>query len=168
MTSGNADTPAAETPIFAAVLTPYRSLSPTGFMLFMMALVACSFTAGLAFWLMGAWPIVGFMGLDIALVQLAFRMNYRAARVAEEINLTRDQLTVKKIAANGRLAEFAFNPYWARLEVQRRPAIGVTRVSIASHGKRLDLAGFLGPAERESFASAFSAALAEARSAPAA
>ena len=79
MSSGNAAEP-DEKPIFAAVLKPHRSLSSTGFMLVMMALVACSFTAGLAFWLMGAWPVVGFFGLDILLVQLAFRLNYRAAR----------------------------------------------------------------------------------------
>ena len=35
-----------------------------------------------------------------------------------------------------------------------------------SHGKRLDIAGFLGPHERESFATALSAALAEARAPP--
>ena len=65
-------------------------------MLLMMALVACSFAAGLAFWLMGAWPVVGFFGLDILLVQFAFRLNYRAARAAEEISLTRDRLTVRR------------------------------------------------------------------------
>jgi uncharacterized membrane protein len=166
MTSGNADARDDDEAIFAAVLTPHRSLSPTGFMAFMMALVACSFAAGLAFWLMGAWPVVGFMGLDILLVQFAFRLNYRAARIAEEISLSRSRLVVRKTGTNGQSLEFAFNPYWARLEVQRRPAIGVTRLAIASHGKRLDIASFLGPAERESFADAFSAALAEARTAP--
>lgn len=164
MTSGNP----AESPIFSAVLRPHRSLSPRGFVVLMLALISCSFTAGLAFWSIGAWPVVGFFGLDIALVQLAFRMNYRQARASEEITVFADRMTVVRTTAKGEVTEADFNPYWARLEVERHPEAGVTRVTIASHGKRLDIAGFLGPWERESFATALSAALAEARAAPAA
>ena len=163
MTSGNP----AETPIFIAVLKPHRSLSPRGFVMVMLALISCSFTAGLAFWSMGAWPVVGFFGLDIVLVQLAFRMNYRQARASEEITVFPDRLTVVKTTARGDMTELGFNPYWARLEIDRHPEAGVTRVTIASHGKRLDIAGFLGPHERESFAKALSTALAEARATPA-
>jgi len=163
MTSGNLP----DQPIFSAVLRPYRSLSPRGFMLVMGALVACSFTAGLAFWSMGAWPIVGFFGLDILLVQFAFRANYRQARAFEEIAVYRDRMTVRRTSARGATSEADFNPYWARIEVERHPEAGVTRVTIASHGKRLDIAGFLGPWERESFVKALSAALAEARAMPA-
>jgi len=166
MTAGNATAMLQDQQIFSARLTPHRSLSPTGFMLVMLALISCSFTAGLVFWMMGAWPIVGFFGLDIFLVQLAFRLNYRAARASEEVELYRDRLTVRRTAPNGRSSEFSLNPYWARLEVERHPEIGVTRLRLASHGKRFTIAGFLGPHERESFADAFSAALAEARSAP--
>jgi uncharacterized membrane protein len=163
MTAGNARQPTS--PIFTATLRPYRSLSSTGFMLVMIALVACSFAAGLSFWLMGAWPVVGFFGLDILLVQLAFRLNYRAARASEEVWLDREKLLIRKTAPSGRFTESGFHPYWARLEIDRHPEIGVTGLKIASHGKRLSIAGFLGPRERESFATAFSAALAEARSA---
>ncbi len=156
-----------EPPIFAATLRPHRSLSARGFMLVMLALVACSFTAGLAFWSMGAWPVVGFFGLDILLVQLAFRLNYRQARAFEEIRVFRDRMTVTSTSARGRTTESDFNPYWARIEVERHPEAGVTRVTIASHGRRLDIAGFLGPWERESFAQALSSALARTRAMPA-
>ncbi len=154
-------------PIFTAVLKPYRSLSSTGFMLVMMALVACSFAAGLAFWLMGAWPVVGFLGLDILLVQFAFRMNYRAARAAEEISLSRERLTVRRIAASGRTSELDFNPYWTRLEIDRKPEFGVIALRLATHGKRFVIGSFLGPKQREDFAEAFEAALREARTSPA-
>ena len=43
----------------------------------------------------------------------------------------------------------------------------MTGVRIASHGKRLAIATFLGPRERENFATALGAALAEARAATA-
>jgi uncharacterized membrane protein len=153
----------AESPLFKAVLTPYRSLSPAGFSAVMAVFVFGSFTIGLAFWLLGAWPVVGFCGLDIALLQLAFRLNYRSARMAEEIELTRELLSVKKITASGFAVETGFNPYWARLEVDRHPGVGVTALRIASHGRRLDIARFLGPRERETFAAALAAALAKVR-----
>jgi uncharacterized membrane protein len=152
-----------ESPIFAAVLRPHRSLSPRGFVAVMLALISCSFTAGLAFWSMGAWPVVGFFGLDIFLVQLAFRLNYRAARASEEVTLYPDRLAITRITAKGEVSEVSFNPYWARLETDRHPEAGMTRLVVASHGRRLELGAFLGPAERQSFAEALSAALARTR-----
>ena len=163
LTSGNSTEP----PMFSAVLRPYRSLSSRGFAILMGAIFACTTAIGLAFWLMGAWPVVGFCGLDLLLIQFAFRMNYRAARAAEEIELTRHRLSVRRISPSGIATETGFNPYWARLEVDRHPEIGVTRVSIASHGDRLDVARFLGPREREGFAMELGAALARARALPA-
>jgi uncharacterized membrane protein len=166
MTTGNADPAPNDDAIFAARLSPHRSLSPAGFNLLMMAIVAIAFTGGLVFWAIGAWPVVGFFGLDIFLVQLAFRLNYRAARAYEEVEITRESLTVRKVTASGKMREFGFNPYWARLEIDRSPDSLISRLSIASHGRRLDIASFLGPNERESFADAFSAALSRVRTAP--
>jgi uncharacterized membrane protein len=166
--TATADAGTSETPLFTAVLRPYRSLSPRGFSILMTAIVACTFAIGLAFWLAGAWPVVGFCGLDILLIQFAFRANYRAARATEEIRLTRDRLSVTQTTPRGIATETDFNPYWSRLEVDRHPEFGVTRVRIASHGNRLDVASFLGPRERENFAAALGAAMAEARALPAA
>ncbi len=157
----------AERPVFSAVLRPYRSLSSRGFAILMLAIAACTFAIGLSFWLLGAWPVVGFCGLDLLLIQLAFHLSYRQARAAEEISLTRERLSVRKISASGIAVETGFNPYWARLEVDRHPEFGVTGVRIASHGNRLDIARFLGPRERESFAESLAAALASVRALPA-
>ena len=66
---------------YQAVLTPHRSLGPRGFLILMSAVATVSFVAGFAFLLMGAWPVFGFFGLDVALVYLAFKLNYRAARL---------------------------------------------------------------------------------------
>jgi uncharacterized membrane protein len=159
---------APEPPIFATVLRPYRSLSAQGFAILMVAIGACTFAIGLSFWLLGAWPVVGFLGLDLVLIQFAFRMNYRAARATEEISLTRERLSVTRISPSGIAVETGFDPYWVKLEIDRHPEIGVTGVRIASHGKRLDVARFLGPREREGFAAALGAALATVRTVPAA
>ena len=71
---------------FRAVLTPHRSLGPRGFLIFMSAISAISFGTGLMFFLMGAWPIVGFMGLDVLLIYIAFKANFRALRVYETVS----------------------------------------------------------------------------------
>ena len=76
-----------EPTIFSAVLTPNRSLSPKGFLIFMLVLGSLSFTIGLYFLSAGAWPIFGFMGLDVLLVYWAFRVNFRSARAYEVVTV---------------------------------------------------------------------------------
>jgi uncharacterized membrane protein len=165
MTPANAD--GAEPPVFSAVLRPYRSLGPRGFVALMATMCAISFVAGTIFWLAGAWPVIGFMGLDVLLVYVAFRLSFRSARAAEEISLTRARLSLRRIAADGETSEIDLNPYWVRLEVDRRPGIGVTGLKLASHGRRHPIGGFLGPDERETLATELATALAEARATPA-
>jgi uncharacterized membrane protein len=148
---------------FSAVLTPHRSLGPKGFMVLMGAVCVVSFGTGLLFYLLGAWPVIGFMGLDVALIYVAFKLNFRALRLYETVDLTADALTVTRVEPSGRAHSWSFNPYWVRLTLE--PRIGrSTQLSIASHGNRLVFASFLTDDEREDFALALSAALSSARS----
>jgi len=142
---------------------PHRSLGPKGFTVLMAAVCLVSFGTGLFFWLLGAWPVMGFMGLDVALIYAAFRLNFRALRLYETVNLTHEALTVTRVAPSGQSQSWSFNPYWVRLSLQ--PRIGrASELSIASHGERLVIASFLTDDEREDFASALSSALSSARS----
>src|SRR5678816_286311 len=103
---------------FSAVLTPHRSLGPKGFMVLMGAVCAVSFGTGLLFYLLGAWPVVGFMGLDVALIYTAFKLNYRAARLYETVDLTQTALTVTRVQPSGKEQVWSFNPYWVRLNLE--------------------------------------------------
>ncbi len=161
MTDRNMDEPAEL--VFSAVLKPYRSLSPSGFALLLMLVASTCFASGLLFWSLGAWPIAGFFGLDILAIQFAFRLNYRAARAREIVEMTRDTLTIRRISASGKMEQFDFNPYWARLEVERLPDWGITRMALASHGRRLSIGSFLNPDDREGFATALQNALTSLR-----
>ena len=67
------------TVFFERVLLPHRSLPPHGFYVLMGLLGVTSIAVGIGFVAIGAWPICGFFGLDIALLYLAFRLNYRSA-----------------------------------------------------------------------------------------
>jgi uncharacterized membrane protein len=149
---------------FSAVLTPHRSLGPHGFMILMAAVCLVSFGTGLLFYLIGAWPVMGFMGLDVALIYIAFKLNFRALRLYETVDLTDEALTVTRVAPSGKSQSWSFNPYWVRISLQER--IGrSSELSLASHGRRLVFASFLTDAEREDFATALSSALSSARSA---
>lgn len=127
---------------------------------------AASCLVSLPFFLMGAWPVVGFMGLDVALLWLAFRANFRAARAYEDVTLTSFELQIAKVSARGARAEWRFNPLWVRLERVEHEEFGIRELSLASRGKRLEIASFLGPGAKADFARDFSAALAEARRGP--
>jgi uncharacterized membrane protein len=158
--------PKPEPTIFSAVLTPHRSLGPTGFLIFMLVLGGISFAAGMVFLIAGAWPVFGFFGLDVLLVYWAFRVNYRSARAYEEVTVTPSELTVRKVSYHGQVREWTLNPVWVQLQRDVHAEFGVERLFLVSRGRLLPIAGFLGPQEKESFALALSAALGEARRGP--
>jgi uncharacterized membrane protein len=156
----------ADPKIFSAVITPHRSMSPRGFLILMLCLGAVSFVSGVVFVSMGAWPVCGFFGLDVLLVYVAFRANFRAARAYEEVTVTASELTVRKISQRGGVREWTLNPVWVRLERIVHEEFGIERLFLVSQGRRLSIAAFLGPHEKKSFAAALSAALGEAKRGP--
>jgi uncharacterized membrane protein len=167
MTPGNASDDACREPaLFAARLTPHRSLSRAGFVLVMAVLGTVSFAAGTVFLLIGAWPVFGFFGLDVLLVYWAFRANYRAAAAYEDVVVTPSELRVRKVSHRGQVAEWALNPLWARLDYEIDEEFGLQRLYLVSRGRKLPIAAFLPPQEKESFAAALAAAIAEAKRGP--
>jgi uncharacterized membrane protein len=164
MTAGNDFDPAAPEPIlFSAVLTPHRSLNRTGFMLVMAFLTVISFVAGVAFWMMGAWPVFGFFGLDVLAIYIAFKVNFRRAKASEEISVTPSELRVRRISHRGHVVEWVLNPLWVQLDQIAHEEFGIERLYLVSRGRRVSIGSFLGPDEKASFASALRAGLAAAR-----
>jgi len=155
-----------EPTIFSAVLTPHRSLGRKGFVVLMLVLGVCSFVTGMIFLLAGAWPVFGFCGLDVLLVYWAFRVSYRRAKAYEQVTVTPSELTVRQVSHQGRISEWTLNPLWVRLDRVVHEEFGIERLFLVSHGRRLAIAGFLGPQEKESFAHALSDALGEAKRGP--
>jgi uncharacterized membrane protein len=158
--------PTPEPTLFSAIITPHRSLSRAGFLVVMLLIGGVSFVGGTVFFLVGAWPVVGFLGLDVLLIYLAFRANYRAAAAYEQVTVTPSELRLRKVSHRGEAREWIMNPLWTRLERETHTEFGLMRLFLVSRGLRLAVAGFLSPSERESFAHALSAALAEAKRGP--
>lgn len=147
------------------LLHPHRSLSPGGFLVLMLTLGTVSFVAGMVFLMLGAWPVFGFFGLDVALVYLAFKLNYRSGRLYETIDLSPDILQLTRVHPHGETERFEFNPYWARVRLSVDRPDGRTSLSLAVHGRTVSFGAFLNDREREEIAGALASALAEARSA---
>ena len=164
MTQGNEQTD--EATLFSAILTPHRSLSASGFLIVMAAIGGLSFAAGMTFLLLGAWPVFGFFGLDVLLVYLAFRTNYRTATAFEQVSVTASELRVRRVTHRGRVSEWTLNPVWVQLEREVHEEFGLQRLFLVSRGRRFPIATFLSPGEKASFASALGTAISEAKRGP--
>ena len=158
-----AEAVAAEPTLFSALLTPHRSLSGVGFFVLMTVIAAVSFAGGAVFYVIGAWPVGFFFGLDALLIYWAFQVNYRTADAYEQVTVTPSELRVKKVSHKGKISEWSLNPLWTRLERETHEEYGLLRLCLVSRGRKLTVGSFLGPGERDSFAKALSAAIGEAK-----
>jgi uncharacterized membrane protein len=155
-----------EPKLFTALLTPHRSLSRNGFLALMIFVGTVSFIAGIAFWMMGAWPVFGFFGLDVLAIYWAFRINFRRAGDTEEITVTPSELRVRRVSHRGEVVEWTLNPLWVQLENVSHAEFGIEQLFLVSRGRRVSIGRFLGPEEKASFAKALTLALQSARRGP--
>ena len=154
--------PEDQTPIVRSrqtfVLRPHRSLGPRGFLILMTLYGGLSFLAGLYFLTLGAWPVFGFLGLDVLLIYVAFRINYGAGRETETIEIDADELTVTARNPSGRDLRQAFNPYWLQVNLVEL-AGGVSELRLLSKGRGVVVGHFLSDPERRELALALRAAI---------
>lgn len=143
---------------FDATLQPYRSLGPAGFRILMAVAILISLSIGGLFFSIGAWPIPGFLGLDVLLLYWAFRANYRAAKLVEQVRLDNDELTILRTAPNGKQKKWTMEPSWLRVELDE-PADHDSQIVLRSRDRRLIIGSFLTPLERSDFANALRRAL---------
>src|SRR3954470_22972873 len=162
MTARN-DIEIAEPALFSAQLTPHRSLNRTGFLVLMGFLSVVSFATGIAFLLMGAWPVFGFLGLDVLVIYWAFRVNFRRASATEEITVTPSELRVRRVSHRGHVVQWVLNPLWVQLDQKVHAEFGIERLYLVSRGRRVSVGSFLGAEEKASFAKALLAALQTAK-----
>ena len=137
----------AEPSLLSLILRPHRSLSRFGFFIFMAAVLGMYMAVGGYFFAIGAWAVFGFMGSEVLLLYILFRLNYRDARAFETVDLTRSKLAVQKVDPRGRAEGFEFQPHWLRVDMDDPPEQH-SQLTIGSHGKTLTLGSFLTPPER--------------------
>ena len=146
---------------FDLVLRPNMSLSRRGFFWLMVFFAAISLIVGGYFWSLGAWPVFGFFGLDVALLYGAFRLNYRYGKRYETLSMAEEKLVFSQVTALGTARQWEFDPYWVRVTLERFGAQGedIGALILSSHGKYVSVGAFLAPEERESLAASLQATL---------
>jgi uncharacterized membrane protein len=147
-------------PTWAVTLRPNRSLSREGLATIIAIVAGFNLVAGLFFWIVGAWPIVGFMGLDVALVWWALRRNWFEGESFEQISITGDEVTLLRKPWRGAPTSWQFNRRWLRVDLEfdeARELVG--RLYLAYRGKRHEIGFFLGAEDRQSLAKALQQAI---------
>ncbi|MEM6414973.1 MAG: DUF2244 domain-containing protein [Pseudomonadota bacterium] len=148
--------------VFDALLYPNRSLPPVGFALVMGVVIAVNLTLGIYFTTIGAWPVLGFCGLDVLLVWLAFKISYRQGRLHERVRLKDGALYVSRVLPSGHESRWRMPALWVKVHVDNPNAHHAT-VRVVCKGRTLILGAFLSPKERDAFANALKTALDNAR-----
>lgn len=144
-----------------ATLTPHRSLSRRGFLVLMGVVIGVNAVAGAAFMAIGAWPVMGFCGLDVLIVWWAFRRNFADARRAERIEITEHEVVLERLAENRQPERSRFVRNWVRVELEEdRPRELIGRLFLRCHGNLTEIGSFLSAEERKELAQALRGALA--------
>jgi len=146
-----------------ALLQPNRSLSPKAFGLVMAIVGLASFGGGVVYASLGAWPVIGFFGLDALTIWLCFRWSFRQQRQRTRVRVTANQILLHHISPDGTEKEAEIPTAFARVELDE-PLAWDSWLRI-EHGQRAFVIGrFLTPKERKSLAEAMRSALIRARS----
>ena len=121
---------------------PYRSLSKKGFKNLMLVVCFIFFSVGIFFWHIGAWPVFGFLRLDVFLLYYAFRINYKSGEIFETIKLIKQNLLITRNFPSGKKQTWNLEPYWTKVEILN-PATHQHNLIIKSKNKVVSLGSFL-------------------------
>jgi uncharacterized membrane protein len=136
---------------FRLILAPHRSLGAKGFVLLMTLFGGVSFVAGIVFMRVGAWPVLGFFGLDVLLLYGAFKLNYRSGRLYETIDISPTDVVLARFHPDGRSERFVCNPFFARVDLGER-VDGQTFLSLRARDRSVLFGTFLTDDERREVA----------------
>ena len=108
----------------------------------MLSVAVVSTALGAAFAMAGAWPVSGFLALDLVLLGTAFRVCRRRSRCCEVVRLDDSGLRVRRVAADGRSDEWLFDPYWVRVGLDEPPR-PQSPLTLSASGRAVRIGRFL-------------------------
>lgn len=109
--------PLAAEPEFCVVSQRHDSLGSRWRWSLFASLCFMSFGLGLGFAALGAWLVLPYSALEMAVLYWAFRWIERHASDWERISVCGDRVIVERELAGERMRE-EFNRYWVRVEVE--------------------------------------------------
>ena len=144
-------------------IRPNRSLPLQDMLPLFIAISAVLVTIGVGFALLGAWPVLPFAGLEIAIVGAVIRWMYRHHGDHELVIITDDRVRVyRRDGRTERKAEF--NRYWAKVSVTPSAGSGhAPKVEIGSHGRYVEIGADVHEEDRRRLAQEIRSAIARKR-----
>jgi uncharacterized membrane protein len=138
----------AEAAEFSLVVRRNNALSAEGRYLVLGTLSALMLAISVGFAAIGAWPILPFAGLEIALVFIAFRLMERHAGDYESVRIQDHRVVIERVMG-GRVRRFEFNRHWARLVVREPRGVQGGGLALQAHGEEVEFGAFLTGEQRE-------------------
>ncbi len=139
-------------------LWPYRSLSASGFRLLMFSLAALMSVIATGFYLAGAWPVIGFLGVEIFIVWFVFRLNYKSGQLVETVEITPIAVEVTQTDWRGRSRSLRLENPWITAEL-KSTGERTAQLFLRSHSRRFEIGAFMPPVEKKPLAAALNGAL---------
>ena len=129
-------------------LEPSKSLRPEGANLVLVILGGFGFVISACFMVFGAWPVFGFMALDVLLIYIAFQAQYRRSDRGQEITISKDEIEIKYFKGGICIKTILLNKYWAKLE-HFNSFNRQSKLMFSSHGKFSEIGEFLSLKEKQ-------------------
>jgi len=148
--------------LFRATLSPHRSATPKQQTLLVLLVLATLIPAGVIFVVAGAWPVTGFMGLEVLILVCALKINTWRGLARQVIEVSRARFRLTRMDPKGRTEEWIWTPAWIQVLVVDSPK-RKNQLAIRSHGETVEIGEFLTADERFSLAENLKHALAGAR-----
>lgn len=130
---------------FSRVLRPHRSSSDRAVKI-VSGFVLCLFIpTGTVFLMNGAWPVFGFMGLEVAALIVALHYNHKIGSAFEAITISDAEFRLSRVDHWGKRAYWSFQPQWLRVRVDATSH----QLIAGTHGRHVVIGKFLTLDERE-------------------
>lgn len=150
---------ARETILFEATSTPPAGLSARGMRWLCGLAAAVAMVPAVIFAWLGAWPVLGFIGVELVVVLGLVALHRRWSRAAvESVLLTEGRLVIRRADGRGGVEQAQLEPYWAQVTLEET-AGGGTALHVSARGRSVELGRFLAPEEKRALADALQAAL---------
>jgi uncharacterized membrane protein len=154
--------PSETAPLFEALVTPHQSLSRRGHWILLLVVAFVGAVIGLRFWLLGAWPVLGFSVVEIGGAVLVFQLFTRRFRSSELVLLYEDRLRLVRTTSAGKRQEKTLSTAWLNVVLEEAPG-RVPTLLVAGRGVREQIGAALGEDERRDLGAALRDALHRAR-----
>lgn len=130
-------------------LTPYKSLTPKGFVWFI-GLTAALICVPLLSILGTAvfWALLPFIVAAIWGIWTALKRSWRDRELYEDFMLWSDRVRVERHDPRRPLRDWEANPYWVRVALHQRGGPVPNYLTLSGGGREVELGAFLTPDER--------------------